>query len=673
MKIKKIKKVLGKKLINGTLPDIDIDFSPANSPDVEQYMHDRFGKDQICYVGTYNTFNLKGLMKDLLRLTSVDFREANLITSIIPFGTKSMQDLFKVAAKEPKLKNFLKENSDIVKMMPRLLYQPKTKSIHPCSMVTFPNAMSAVEWSPMRKQDGFLVSEWNGEDMADAGFLKDDVLKIRQLLKFDKILSLIKENGKEVPNIYNLEEDSDVYRYFSNGWNCDVFQMGGSGMMDFNKTFKPRKVEDLIAINALYRPGTMENGYHTQYADCKNKGRKVEYLWGTEEITKDTYGLLVYQEQIMRVFTDVAGRNDQEADDVRRAMGKKKLSVLLPWKDKVEKGFLEKGCSKEDFEKTWSVMMEFSKYSFNKSHSAAYAMTAYICQYLKVHFPIEFWTVALEEEADELKKQSYLAEIANAGKINIKSLDINKSGAEMIADLDTMSIYWGISSIKGVGVETAKQIINERIKNGKYNNLQDFLNRNIFTGSKVKKTAIESLIACGAFDELHEISEDTNKRMDLLTFYRTERKVKVSNTKTDPYINGDTYLSWWWMKRQKELTGMANIDYREICISNGIETPFASSTDTSMPQNFPITKSFGGYVIENKTRRGAKGKFSILTIENNHKLFKVIFWNEAYDEFKDILESCEKSFIIFDAGLRYSDKYNSNQFTVSKGNSVVVL
>ncbi len=474
MKIINIEQNTAPKLVNGTLPDIDTDFAGRDRSAVKSYIEDRFGKDQVCSIGTYTTMKLKGLVKDLARISDVDFSEANLITSIISDDDSSMLDLMKRAISEPKLKNFIKKNSDIFYTIPTLLGQPKTQSIHSCAMIIFPNVMSAKEWCPVRMQGGQLVSDWGGGDMDDAGFLKEDILGIKQLDKFGDILKLIKQNGKEVPDIYDLPYDSEVYRYFSNGWNGDVFQLGSAGLTEYTKALKPENINDLIAAVAVYRPGPMENHYHNIYVQCKNDGRAPNYLWGTEEITKDTFGLLIYQEQIMQVCQRLGDLTMKEADDVRRAMGKKKLSALLPWKEIISKGFLSKGCPIDTFESIWETMLEFAKYGFNKSHSAAYAKTGYVSQYLKVNYPIEYWTVALDyaNEADTL---SYLSEIIQTGKIGIKSPDINFAGISMSSDQESSQIFWGLGSIKGIGEDTAEQIIEERRYGGKFKSFDRFL------------------------------------------------------------------------------------------------------------------------------------------------------------------------------------------------------
>jgi len=672
MKVRFISNTTGKKLVGGTLPDIDTDFEGKSRGRVKAYMEERFGKAQVCSVGSVSTLKLKGLLKDFDRQLDNDFSRANLMTAIISDKDITMLDLFKTSANEPRLKQYIKENSDVFHMMPTLLNQPKTNSIHPCAMIIFPDVMGASEWCPVRKQKGLIVSEWDGYQMEDAGFLKEDVLSLNQLDKFSETLTLIERNKKEVPDVYNLPNDSEVFRYFGNGWNGDVFQFESDGMITFTKSLKPRQVEDLIAANALFRPGPMENHFHEIYSKCKNEGRAPDHLWGTEEITKDTFGLLVYQEQIMQVCQQIGGLTMQEADDVRRAMGKKKLDVLTAWKPRVQKGFLKKGCPVVEFEKTWDVMIEFAKYSFNKSHSAAYALTAYASMFLKVNFPLENWTTSLGK-ANNKSILNYLSEIAQAKNIEILPPNINSSEIEMNSDMESQNIYWGLGSIKGIGDDTAFQVINDRKENGKYHNLTEFIERHTFKGSKVKKQTFEALISAGAFDGLYRIKNGKKDRFSLVNRFRIFKSVKVANKKRDPYTVGSTDKNWWWLLKQKELTGLAFVDYRKLAEDHGIETDFCTLQDLSGQQK-GIFRSFGGYVVECKIGKSKRGKYARIQIEHNYKMHKLIIWSEEYARFEEILKNCEKSFIVFSANLKYEAKWTKgNQFTLTENSILKVL
>lgn len=674
MIVKKIKEVKGQKLVEGTLPDIDTDFEGRSRAKVKAYMEERFGEEQVCSVGTFTTMKLKGALKDMDRQFGGDFSKANLVTSIIGEKDASMGDLYKTAVSEPILKQYIKDQSDIFHYMPLILDQPKSQSIHPCAMIIFPNLMEASQWCPVRKQKGLIVSEWGGYEMDDAGFLKEDVLGIKQLDKFADILRLIEKNGKEKPDIYNLPlDDKEVYRYFTNGWNGDVFQLGSPTITEYTRALKPSKIDDLIATVAIIRPGPMQNGYHEKYVKCKNEGAAPNPLWGMEELTSDTFGLLIYQEQIMQVCQQLGGLTMKEADDVRRAMGKQKLKDIQKWKSKVREGFLSKGCLEEVFEGIWDAMLEFAKYSFNKSHSAAYALTGYVSQYLKVHHPLEYWTVALDY-ADDKNTLRFLSEIFQTKEVEISPPDINGSGMEMEAHMDEKKIYWGLGSIKGIGEDTAAQIIKERKENGPYKSFANFEDRHAWKGSKVKKQTFEALIASGAFDALYGFGGDVKKRHQLIKRFRAYRKVRVTNPKRDAYTIGQVDKKWWWLWKQKELTGLALIDYEGIAKEVGIKDRFIKAAEAKKQHKRAIFGGFGGYVVEYKVGKSKRGKYARMTIEHNYDLYKVIIWSDAYADWEDELTGCEKGFILFSGELKYDPKWTKgNQWTITEESVLKVL
>lgn len=677
MKVKAITKSVAKKLVNGTLPDIDTDFAGRDRAKIKAYMEDRFGKDQVASVGTFGTILMKGFIRDFGNIYSIEKDELRLMSKITEEGDTSMVDILKRAMVEPRLKRFLKENADILYEYPPIANQPKIPSIHSCAVIVFPDLLKAQEWCPLRKQKGLMVTEWGGYEMDAAGFLKDDILGIKQLDKFTDILRLIKERTGESINIHNIPlDDKEVYRYFSNGWNSDVFQLGTEGLTSYSRALEPQSIDDLIAAVAIYRPGPMQNHYHEIYVKCKNEGRESTYLWGTENITEHTYGLLIYQEQVMQVFQQLGGLSMKEADDVRRAMGKKKLSVLLPWKERVQAGFYERGANEEQFDEVWESVLEFAKYGFNKSHATAYAMTAYICMWLKVHYPVEYWTTALYYVKDK-KLPNFLSEIFQTDVVSVSSPDINLSRSEMFFNEEEETIYWGISSIKGIGEDTADHIVEERDKNGAYLGLTDFIDRHNYKGSKVKKTAYEALISSGAFDNLYEISDNMEKRFELLTRYRGYKKVKIAKGKKDIYSleqNPSLSNNWWWLLRQKAITGLALIDYNKIIRNMNVPGSILTPNEASIMQNRRLYRSFGGYVVEYKVKTGKKGKFANILLENNYKMHHIVLWNEAYETFKEKLKDCEKSFLIFNGSIQYEPKYvKGNQLTINADSYVQVL
>jgi DNA polymerase-3 subunit alpha len=245
----------------------------------------------------------------------------------------------------------------------------------------------------------------------------------------------------------------------------------------------------------------------------------------------------------------------------------------------------------------------------------------------------------------------------------------------MTSDLESSTIFWGISSIKGIGEDTADQIIAERKANGDYTGLEDFLRRSIFKGSKVKKTAVEGLIAAGGFDDSELIEDgEENKRNELIIKYRTAMKVRIANVDRDPYSNENIDKVWYWKMRQKELTGLSFIDYEQIAEQQDRGNNFLTVRDLNNRQQRGIFKSFGGYVTLCKVGNMKKGKYARLVVENNYKLHKIIMWPDEYEIFKDQLKGCEKKIILFSAELKYDANFTKgNQFTFKENSFLKVL
>lgn len=298
---------LNKGRVTVSLPDVDTDFQGDRREEVKRYMETKYGENQICSVGTYTTLKLKGAIKDLSRQKNVDFGEVNYVTTVLDTDKDKFEEIFENACKKKRVKNFVQENSNVINDLPLVLGQPKASSIHACATLILPEDKDIYNWIPVKKMtlgdgESVLVSEWEGIELEQAGFLKEDILGILQLTKFKDTLDSIKKETGENVDIYSLPmEDEQVYKYFSKGWNGDVFHFGSHGLTGYCKELKPDNVEDLIAAISLYRPGAMENNFHNEYVLRKRGEREVEYVWGTEKSTKSTLGLIVYQEQVMRI------------------------------------------------------------------------------------------------------------------------------------------------------------------------------------------------------------------------------------------------------------------------------------------------------------------------------------------------------------------------------------
>lgn len=367
---------LNKGRVKVSLPDVDTDVPGEKRPLVKRYMEERFGETQVCSVGTYTTLQIKQAINDVGKIYGASVPTLRRISKMIE-DVKTEEDFLRLAHRKEEIAQFVNKYPEMMNVVFLLLGQQKAASIHACAMMIFPKEKTMYEWCPVRKVDNLVVSEWEGGEMDEAGFLKEDILGIEQLDKFTDILTLIEKNTGKKINLYtDIEyDDPEVYRYFANSWLSDIFQFSAKGLSSYTQKMKPKNMDDVIAALSLFRPGPMENGFHMDYIALKNGEKEPEYPIGAEEILKDTYGLLTTQEQIMNICNQLADFDLVTCDKVRKALGKKKLDVLLPLKAKFVEGYVSKfgskGVTKESAEHLWDQMEEFAKYSFNRCISGS--------------------------------------------------------------------------------------------------------------------------------------------------------------------------------------------------------------------------------------------------------------------------------------------------------------
>lgn len=816
---------LNKGRVLSSLPDIDTDVPGEYRPAVKQYMENRFGASQVCSVGTYTTLQIKQAINDVGKIYGASVPTLRRLTKMIE-DVKTEEDFLKLACKRSEINQFLNKYPEMMNIVFLLLGQQKAASIHACAMMIFPKEKSMYEWCPVRKSGDLIISEWEGGEMDEAGFLKEDILGIEQLDKFTDILNLIEKNTGRKINLYSDIEydDPEVYRYFANGWLSDIFQFSAKGLCAYTQKLKPKNMDDVVAALSLFRPGPMENGFHMDYIALKNGEKEPEYPIGAEEILKNTYSVLVYQEQIMNICNQLADFDLVTCDKVRKSLGKKKLDVLLPLKTKFIEGYVgkfgSKGVTEKNAETLWEQMEEFAKYSFNKclsfstlvyvvgfgeitverlfhafnnqecnsfmaksmkqngslyfskikdvrysgnrpvyeislvdgkkirttgnhkfpttegkvyaeflmgktlfvandssnaqmanvisvrfvgnedvydiemedenhnfvangivtcnSHAAAYAINAYNSLWLKVHYPLEFWSVALSRASEDDFPQ-YVNEMQQTEGIEIKPVNINKSDINIVADKKDNSIYWAINATKQVGEKAQNQIMEERSKNGEYFSLAEFIDRHTFKGSAVNKSVIENLIYSGAFDTMDETREFSNifsAREFMLGKYREKNKIKIDKEKDEYFLAFEKKKiakDWWWLLQQKNKSGFAFFDYEGLVreylkpkVRNGV---FYNVEDL---QNYDGSTyemvMVGGYVLEVEEREGKKGRFANLLLESNYKFLRVVIFPDDYEENADFFISSKKSILLL-SGKANFDKFKEEYVLQINSNS----
>lgn len=663
--------------------DIDTDVPGEYRPAVKKYMEERFGETQVCSVGTYTTLQIKQAINDVGKIYGASIPTLRRISKMIE-DVKTEEDFLRLACRKEEIAQFVNKYPEMMNVIFLLLGQQKAASIHACAMMIFPKEKTMYEWCPVRKVDDLVISEWEGGEMDEAGFLKEDILGIEQLDKFNDILNLIEKNTGKRINLYTDIEynDPEVYRYFANGWLSDIFQFSAKGLSSYTQKMKPKNMDDVIAALSLFRPGPMENGFHMDYIALKNGEKESEYPIGTEEILKDTYSVWIYQEQIIKAVQTLAGFTEEEADIARAAIGKKKMDKIKKLRPKFVDGYVkrfgEKGVTKESAEVLWEQMEKFGAYSFNRSHSASYAINAYNSLWLKVHYPLEFWSVALSRASEDDFPQ-YVNEMQQTEGIEIKPVNINKSDINIVADKKDNSIYWAINATKQVGEKAQNQIMEERSKNGEYFSLAEFIDRHTFKGSAVNKSVIENLIYSGAFDTMDETREFSNifsAREFMLGKYREKNKIKIDKEKDEYFLAFEKKKiakDWWWLLQQKNKSGFAFFDYEGLVreylkpkVRNGV---FYNVEDL---QNYDGSTyemvMVGGYVLEVEEREGKKGRFANLLLESNYKFLRVVIFPDDYEENADFFLSSKKSILLL-SGKANFDKFKEEYVLQVNSNS----
>jgi DNA polymerase-3 subunit alpha len=655
------------------IPDVDVDFLSDRRDEVKRYISQRYGVNNTCSIGAYTTMKLKGALKDFSRAKGLDFKHVNFVTSKIPNQLEyEWADLFKYAVRSEIIRDFVQKNNDVVDVIQYTLKQPRAISIHASAVVITPKfnskgeSMTVFDWLPIRKVDGFLVSEWEGKYIDKAGFLKEDILALNTLDKFKMTLNLIERDHGDVVKFEELPlDDEATYKLFKKGYTEDIFQFGSDGLKQYSKLVKPDNIEELIAMNALYRPGPMKSNAHTDFADIKFGRKKPDFDPLMEVVTKHTYGLYVYQEQIMQAMV-VAGMTLIEADMVRTQIKKFDKVAMNKFKDKFVSLYAEKLQSKISKEssivesnRVWDKLMMFSSYGFNKSHSAAYSLMSYWCQYLKAHYPLQFWTTAFDKAGEE-DIPNILSEMFKVSKhIKVIPPDINKSITVFDCDKNTNSIYWSLSKIKGLASNTVEHIIQHRSKTP-FKNLSDFISR--VEKSKVNKAKVFSLILSGCFDNLYGITIDNpSKRLEIIIEY-------VELTKNydllDKIEQDSVSHEFYWKIKQKELTGLGFIDYESI-LSQKVRKKF--SMYYTSPKDFfdgkkDYQKCFIAGILRDVYERDSKrGKFAFITLDNNDFVLEGNIWNETYKNWQDKLPKLKGKMIALSASIKYDTFNNRNK------------
>lgn len=481
-----------------SLPDIDVDFCEDKRTRVIQYVSQKYGIDSVSQITTFGKMKAKAVVRDVGRALDMSFKETDRIAKLIPDDLK--MTIKKALDAEPELATLYKEDQIIRKLIDismRLEGLSRHASTHAAGVVVSDKPMD--EYLPIyRGKKGELVTQFDMKMVEKVGLVKFDFLGLRTMTLIDNTLKAIEEQGKKAPNLDILPlTDPDTYDVFSRGDTDGVFQVESSGMRQYLRMLRPNCFEDIIAMLALYRPGPLGSGMVDEFIKRKHGEVDVTYpLPSLEGCLKDTYGVIVYQEQVMQIAQIVAGYTLGGADLLRRAMGKKNAEAMAKERTLFVDGAVKNGTSKEKATEIFDLMEKFAEYGFNKSHSAAYALISYHTAYLKTHHKVEFMAALLTSEIGNQDKILKYIAACKDNDIEVRQPDVQVSRREFIVRDE--AVVYGLGGIKNVGDEAIREIVAAREKDGPFLSFLDLCIR--VSLRKVTKRVLESLIKGGALD-----------------------------------------------------------------------------------------------------------------------------------------------------------------------------
>lgn len=644
-----------------SMPDIDIDFDEDGRDEVMKWVVKKYGKERVAQIITFGTMAAKSSIKDVARVINLSLPEANRLSKLVPDGPKvSLSDAYKDVAELRKEK---KEGDPLVAktltMAETLEGSVRQTGIHACGVIIGPEDL--IEHIPLStsKDTDLYLTQYDGKHIENVGMLKMDFLGL-------KTLSIIKEAVDNIKLSRNIEinmdtisyEDPKTFELYQKGETVGTFQFESPGMRGYLKELKPTNIEDLIAMNALYRPGPMD--YIPQFIKRKHGREEVAYphVW-LEEILSDTYGIMVYQEQIMQAAQIVGGFSLGSADLLRRAMGKKNMKVMEEQKAVFTDGAEQKGVPKDKAEEIFHMMQEFAKYGFNRSHSAAYSVVAFQTAYLKANYPAEFMAAVLSRNFSDIKKiKIYMDECRRMG-LDVLGPEVNESFLRFTVNKNG-KIRFGLAAVKGVGEGAVEEMIRERQENGPFKSVFDFVER--VNLKSVNKKVMESLALSGAFDNLSEykrcqyVTEDDKGQsfIELLTRYGMRMQEEkgaaqqslfggpsqVAVNRPEPVVC-EEWNTLRQLNEEKELVGIYlsahPLDDYRLEIDHFCNANLGDLQDLESLKNKELRVAGIVTSAEHRTTKNNK-PFGKLTLEDFTDQLQLMFFSKDYMSFRNYMQ-----------------------------------
>ena len=687
----------------GSCGDVDCDFQSDKRQEVKEYLERRYnvnGNQRVFSAGTLATLKLKAVLKDVSRVHKVPLSIVNYITAIFEDDKMGWTELFQLAAVNKKVNKFIQDYPQVIEDIRPLMGQPRSASVHASAILITPETkdgekMECFDYTPIKKVDDMLVSEFDGYSLDEVGLLKNDCLGIKEL---SKIQSTINECNRVYNAGVTFEEivkgdlnDPKAYKILSNGFSQNVFQFSGRGMTKFLMDMRPDCIGDLIAAAALYRPAPIEAGSTERYLVYKRGEVAPVYLWGTYEALKNTYGLIVMQEQVAQIAREVGGFSLGDGVNLVKLISKKRMDKIHAMREQFMSGAKERGCPKEDAVKIWDIIQLSGSYLFNSSHATAYAITAYVGAYLKANYPTAFYTVALQW-ADDKEIPALMSEMEQCSKAKIVPPDINVSDVKFFTNYQTDEIFWSLTRIKMLGAKAVEYIIAERNRGGVFISIENFIHR-IFryklkkysywddpdnadevTRVPVNARHVKNMILAGCFDNIERLETITD-RYGIVQRAANELGFELPE-KDFPTDLLDKH--YYWSMQQIAVSGIGSIDYRRIFDASKTKPKVKGKASWMELRSAMDLDNEGKRIVvcatvievEEKSYKdktsGEKKKFAKLTLQQNNDLMELVCWSDFLNEFKAPITTLKDKVIIVTAIIKYSDYTGANSLNTHK-------
>lgn len=698
------------KSAHGSLPDVDCDFESKKRQQVKEYYENRYnhdGKQRVFSAGTYTTLKVKAVIKDVARTMRISPSLVNYLTAIFEDDKCDYTGIFKLAAQNKKVAKFIHDYPALFEDIRTLMFQPRSSSVHASALLVTPDTMDGedmecFDFVPIKKVDDILVSEDDGYSLDELGLLKNDCLATKELSKLHDTFNLVNEHYNANISLEGIVksnlDDAHVYELLRKGYTQNVFQFASKGITKFLVEMKPECITDLIAANALYRPATLENGATEAYANCKNGYVAPTYLWGTHNALKETFGQMVYQEQMVQIAREVGGLSLGDGVKLVKFISKKKVDKIKKFEDKFKEGANKNGCPKEEADRIWSMIEEGGKYIFNKSHATAYAVTSYVGAYLKANFPTAFYTVALQW-ADDKELIPLMSEMEACSKAKVVSPDINHSEDAFYTDYETDSIFWSLSRIKMVGSKAVDWIINERQKHGEFTGVVNFIHR-VFkyklkkyqywddpdneeeaTRCPVNARHVLNLILAGCFDKV-EHADSVVERYAIIQKAAEELGFEIKEKDFPEDLISKHYF---WSQQQIKVSGLGAIDYKRIYDNSAIKeeirgrASYCSLKDTLASEKDGKKAAICATIVEIEEKKFTSKKtgdietFCKVTLQQNNDMSELVIWPEEYHTARAKIMNAKDKLIVCMVAIKYSDYMGQNNLQITRNNLIEII